>query len=169
MCSRRRVALLAAALTAAACAPVINKTPVTGTTPAISRLVGEWQGDYSGTESGRRGLIAFRLRAGADTAEGDIIMQRQPDYDPSAPNAPIHWDAMRATQQQLSIRFVFVSDDEVSGVLNPYRDPDCGCTLTTTFRGRIRGDVIEGTFHSEGSGISHLPQDGRWRVQRYTP
>lgn len=164
-----RIALMAAML-GAACAPVIMKTPVGGTTPSISRLVGDWQGEYSSVESGRRGLIAFHLRAGADTAEGDVIMQSRPEGDPSAPNVPSSsLDAMRTTAEALSIRFVFVSESEVSGVLNPYRDPVCGCTLTTTFRGTITGDVIEGTFHSEGSGISHLPTDGRWRVKRYTP
>jgi hypothetical protein len=166
----RRFAIVAAALGAAACTPVIMKTPVSGSPPAVSQLVGEWQGDYSSIESGRRGLIAFRLRAGADTAEGDVIMQSRTDADPSAPNAaPVTWDAVRTTQQQLSIRFVFVSETEISGVLNPYRDPDCGCTLTTTFRGTITGDVIEGTFHSEGTGMGHIPQDGRWRVKRFTP
>lgn len=164
-----RLAVFAASLATVACTPVVMKMPVSGPAPAVSRLVGEWQGDYSSVESGRRGIIAFRLRAGADTAEGDVIMQSRVDYDPSAPNASIPWDAMRTTHQQLSIRFVFVSDTEVSGVLNPYRDPDCGCTLTTTFRGKLQGDVIEGTFHSEGSGISHIPQDGRWRVKRFTP
>jgi hypothetical protein len=164
-----RLAVFAASLATVGCTPVVMKTPVSGPAPAVSRLVGEWQGDYSSVESGRRGVIAFRLRAGADTAEGDVIMQSRVDYDPSAPNASLPWDAMRTTHQQLSIRFVFVSDTEISGVLNPYRDPDCGCTLTTTFRGKLQGDVIEGTFHSEGSGISHIPQDGRWRVKRFTP
>lgn len=168
MFSRRSI-VLAAAAAAAACAPVVNKTPVNGPAPAVARLVGEWQGDYSSVQSDRRGLIAFRLRAGADTAEGDVLMQSRTEQDPSAPNAAVSWDAMRTTQQPLTIRFVFASETEVSGVLNPYRDPDCGCTLTTTFRGTIRGDVIEGTFHSEGSGISHLPRDGRWRVKRSTP
>ena len=164
-----RLAIFAALLASAACTPVVMKTPVSGPTPSISRLVGEWQGDYSSVESGRRGLIAFRLRAGADTAEGEVIMQSRVN-DPSAPNASaIPWDAMHTTQQQLGIRFVFVSENEISGVLNPYRDPDCGCTLTTTFRGKIQGDAIEGTFHSEGSGTSHSPQDGRWRVKRFTP
>jgi hypothetical protein len=164
-----RLAICAALLTTAACGPtVVMKTPVSGPAPVVSRLVGEWQGDYNSVESGRRGLIAFRLRAGADTAEGEVIMQSRVDYDPSAPNA-ISWDATRTTQQQLAIRFVFVSENEISGVLKPYRDPDCGCTLTTTFRGKMQGDVIEGTFHSEGSGISHIPQDGRWRVKRFTP
>ena len=166
----RRCAILAAAFGAAACAPVVMKTPVSGTAPAVSRLVGDWQGDYSSGESGRRGVITFRLRAGADTAEGDVIMQSGAAADASAPNASsVPWDAIRTVQQPLSIRFVFVSENEVSGVLDPYRDPDCGCTLTTTFRGTIRGDVIEGTFASEGSTLGHIPQAGRWRVKRYTP
>ena len=161
---------LAAAVLGAACAPVIMKTPVTGPPPAVSRLAGDWEGEYNSGGSGRRGLISFHLRAGADTAEGDVIMQSRPDGDPSAPNVPSSsWDAIRTTDEALSIRFVFVSENEVSGVLNPYRDPTCGCTLTTTFHGTITGDVIEGTFHTEGSGISHMPTDGRWRVKRYTP
>lgn len=162
--------VIVAALSGAACTPVIMKTPVSGSRPEVSRLVGEWQGDYSSVESGRRGLIAFRLRAGADTAEGDVMMQSRLESEPSAPNATaIPWDVVRTTQQPLSIRFVFVSNTEVSGVLDPYRDPDCGCTLTTTFRGTINGDVIEGTFHSEGSGMGHLPQNGQWRVKRRAP
>jgi len=161
---------VAAAVLGAACTPVIMKTPVSGAPPAVSRLVGDWQGDYSSVESGRRGVISFHLRAGADTAVGEVIMQSLPEADPSSPNvSPAQWDARRTTDEPLSIRFVFVNANEVSGVLNPYRDPQCGCALTTTFRGTITGDVIEGTFHTEGSGISHIPADGRWRVKRYTP
>jgi hypothetical protein len=161
-----RVLAAAGALMAAACTPVVMKTPVSGTASATARLVGDWHGDYSSIESGRRGLIAFRLNAGADTADGDVIMQAGDEGEPSAPNASTSWDALRTTHQPLSIRFVFVSNDEVSGALDPYRDPTCGCTLTTTFRGTLRGDVIEGTFRSEGSGFHHLPQSGRWRVKR---
>jgi hypothetical protein len=73
---------------------------------------------------------------------------------------------IRTVHEPLAMRFVFVTSDEVSDVLDPYRDPDCGCTLTTTFRGTLRGDVIEGTFHSEGDGFHHLPASGRWRVKR---
>lgn len=165
-----KFALLGAALIATACTPVVLKTPVSGTPTAVSRLVGDWQGDYTGGESGRRGVITFRLRAGADTAEGDVIMQSRTDADPSAPNAPpVGWESLRTTHEPLSIRFVFVSDSVVTGVLNPYRDPECGCALTTTFRGTLRGDAMEGTFHSEGSSISHIPTDGRWRVKRYAP
>lgn len=167
--SSLRMALMAAVLSSA-CTPVVMTTPVSGSGPSVSRLAGDWQGDYSSIQSGRRGVINFHLKAGADTAVGDVLMQANPDIDPSAPNAsPVPWDAMRAANQVLAIRFVFVSANEVSGVLNPYRDPACGCTLRTTFRGTIAGDVIEGTFHTEGDGVSHLPTDGRWRVRRYTP
>ena len=167
--SSRALIILAAAIGSIACSPVVMKTPVLGIPSTMSRLVGEWQGDYSSVESGRRGVIAFRLRASADTAEGDVIMESAEEMGASAPNtSPVPWDGMRTTRQALSIRFVLVSDDEVSGVLDPYRDPDCGCTLTTTFRGTLRGDTIEGTFRSEGNGIHHLPQSGRWRVKRYT-
>jgi hypothetical protein len=159
---------IGAAVILGACAPVVMKTPVSGSRPSVSRLAGDWQGDYYSVESGRRGVISFHLKAGADTAEGDVIMQPTSDADPSAPNAaPTPWDAARAVNQVLSIRFAFATDTEVTGVLNAYRDPNCGCQLTTTFRGTIKGDVIEGTFHTEGEGTSHVPTDGRWRVKRY--
>lgn len=160
----------AAALVGAACAPAIMKTPVSGPPPSVSRLVGDWQGEYSSGGSGRRGLIAFHLRAGADTADGDVIMQSRAGGDPSTANVPQSpLDAFQTTAEAIGIRFVFVSENEVRGVLNPYRDPNCGCTLTTTFRGTISGDIIEGTFHTEGSGTSHMPTDGQWRVKRYIP
>jgi hypothetical protein len=147
---------------------VISKAPVSGSPPDVSRLVGEWQGDYESSESGRRGSIAFRLRTGTDTAQGDIIMEPRNMADPSAPDAGAPHVAFGPGRQALSIRFVFVSADRVSGALDPYNDPDCGCPLTTTFQGTVRGNVIEGTFHSEGSGFWHIPQDGRWRVKRVT-
>jgi hypothetical protein len=166
----RPLAALAVTLLTGACSSAISKAPVQGTASDVSQLVGEWQGDYNGGATGRRGLIAFRLRAGADTAEGDVIMQSRGLNDPAIPDAAaVPWESLRTDRQPLSIRFVFVSAGQVSGVLDPYRDPDCGCTLTTTFRGTLRGDVIEGTYHSEGESISHIPQDGQWRVKRVKP
>ena len=157
---------LVIALLGSACAPVTMKTPVSGPAPSVSRLVGDWQGQYDSAESGRRGLISFHLKAGADTAEGDVIMQTSVDNDPVAPNAPSSHAVQ--SEQALSIRFVFVSENEISGTLNPYRDPTCGCALTTTFRGTIKGNEIKGTFHSEGNGFWHMPTDGTWWVKRYT-
>ena len=161
------IAMVVAVL-AGACTPLVLKSPVGGTPTDVSRLVGEWVGDYDSMDSGRRGSIAFRLRAGADTAEGDVIMEPRNMTDPSAPDAAIPHDAFGSGRQALSIRFVLVNGDEVTGVLDPYRDPTCGCTLTTTFKGTLRGNRIEGTFHSEGNSLGHIPQDGRWRVKRVT-
>ena len=164
----QRVAVVAALL-GAACAPVVMKTPVSGPSSSVARLVGDWQGQYSSVESGRHGLISFHLKAGADTAQGDVIMQPDVAADPSAPNAPpVASNATQPNDQALSIRFVFVSENEVSGTLNPYRDPTCGCSLTTTFRGTIKGNEIKGTFHSEGNGLWHIPTDGKWSVKRYS-
>lgn len=135
-----------------ACVRAISTVPVRGSEPAVAQLAGRWEGEYSSEETGRGGSITFQLRAGADTAEGQVVMTTRGDA--------------RSTPDGLTIRFVVVHGDEVSGVLAPYPDPDCGCTLTTTFRGVILADVIEGTFETTGPGFHHPTQRGRWRVVR---
>lgn len=165
----KRILVSAAALLAGlgACAPVVSTTPVHGDAIAISRLDGEWKGEYSSAETGRSGSILFRLRAGADTAEGDVIMSPSQGANADvAERRTAPSPAYGAPSPVLTIRFVAVGGNEVSGALDPYRDPGCGCALSTTFRGTLRGDVIEGTFHSEGTGIHHLPANGRWRAER---
>ena len=157
-----RLPLLVCAL--AACASVSAKTPVTGNAAAIDQLAGNWEGLYTSDETGRSGTIAFRLRAGSDTAEGDVVMTPREAMDAASPS--VHQSRVTSASEVLTIRFVFVSDGEVQGVLNPYRDPDCRCTLTTTFRGMLRGNAIEGSFVSEGDGVHHTPTRGRWRVER---
>jgi hypothetical protein len=149
------------------CAPVLTRTPVQGYSRAIAELAGEWEGSYTGDQSGRVGSIVFRLQAMTDTAEGDVLMTPRRVLETN--EVDVHRFPTTATgtaSQRLTIRFVRVSGDEVSGVLDPYRDPDCGCTLSTTFVGILRGDTIEGTFQSNGEGIHHLPSSGRWRVTR---
>ena len=135
-----------------ACVRAISTVPVRGSEPAVAQLAGRWEGEYSSEETGRGGSITFQLRAGADTAEGEVVMTAR--------------GGARSTPDGLTIRFVVVHGDEVSGVLAPYPDPDCGCTLTTTFRGVILADVIEGTFETTGLGVHHPTQRGRWRVVR---
>lgn len=105
-------------------------------------------------------------RAGADTAEGDVVMEPRGEPKASAPETGAIPPRAFGSPQLLTIRFVVAAGDAVSGVLDPYRDPACGCALTTRFRGRLHGDVIEETFESAGSEIHHLPQSGRWRVKR---
>ena len=69
------------------------------------------------------------------------------------------------TTPALTIRFVRVSGGQVSGALAPYTDPNCGCTLHTTFVGRLRADTLEGTYSSLHEQTRET-QKGRWRVVR---
>jgi hypothetical protein len=57
------------------------------------------------------------------------------------------------------------SGDTVSGVLDAYRDPQCDCSVLTTFTGRVNGDTIDGMFLTRGSQTA-APQTGTWRVKR---
>lgn len=65
----------------------------------------------------------------------------------------------------LRIAFVGVANDAVTGTLDPDTDPDCKCTVQTTFTGTVRGNTIEGTFVTRGSQLP-AEQTGRWRVTK---
>lgn len=133
-----------------------------------SALVGEWTGEYTSPEAQRAGSIEFSLRAGADTAYGSVIMVPRPTVDPSVRPDQIQALTMKGTTSQvLTIRFVRVEGNRVVGRLDPYKDPDCDCQLTTTFRGTFKDpNTIEGTFDSTGSGFDHVPSSGNWKVSR---
>jgi hypothetical protein len=160
------VIALLAPLSLAACGRTISTVPVRGSEPAVAQLAGKWSGEYSSEESGRSGTIAFELRAGADTAQGEVVMTSRGDMQTAQSARAPELAGTATVSEVLTIRFVLVSCTEVSGVLSPYRDPGCGCPITTTFRGVISGDVIEGTFETTGAGFSHVTQRGRWRVAR---
>lgn len=150
------------------CATVPAPVPVVGDEAGLGQLTGEWGGEYRGETSGRSGSIVFKLAAGADTAFGDVVMiprqrreSRLPVQDPST-GLPTP-----RTPEVLSIAFVRAQDGGLSGSLNLYRDPDCDCLLITRFQGRIRGDVIEGTFTSmPAEGGPTQMQTGTWKVTR---
>jgi hypothetical protein len=155
----------ALALASLACASIPSKTPVEGPPNATARLVGQWEGTYDSDETGRSGVISFRLRAAADTAQGEIIMTAHGTPSRADPGA-VPTYAFSAANAPITIRFVIVNGSDVTGRLDPYTDPECGCTLKTTFHGVLEGDVIKGTFHSEGNGFFHQPANGTWRVTR---
>jgi hypothetical protein len=155
--------LLAAAATLA-CASTPEIVPLVGSAGDVSSLVGEWSGEYEGGSSGRSGNIVFVLRSAADTAHGDVMMI------PRASGEQMSAEGRRAplslrSGQVLRIAFVRVANGAVSGTLDPYTDPDCKCTVQTTFTGTLRGNTIEGTFVTRGSQLPS-EQTGRWRVTR---
>jgi hypothetical protein len=133
----------------------------------LSSLAGDWSGDYFSGSTGRTGSIRFNLNAEEGAVYGTVLMfpqGRSSAMEPANRQGAGSENAPRGGQP-LSIRFIVVEDGVVSGTLEPYKDPDCDCFLSTTFTGRVHGDVIQGTFVSHG-GPARVTQDGRWKVTR---
>ncbi|HEV8124418.1 MAG TPA: hypothetical protein VGP80_09255 [Gemmatimonadales bacterium] len=127
-------------------------------------LEGQWVGEYRSPETGRSGSIVFSLVAGADTAQGDVLMvPTAPDgYSGSAVPVP---DTQPLASQVVHIKLVRVFGQQVAGQLDRYVDPGCQCTVTTIFSGRLEGNVIDGrffTYHDDGN----VAVEGFWSVTR---
>lgn len=164
---RRIILALPAVLALAACAYTPPPVPVAGAPAQVAALAGEWAGEYQADDPrGRSGSITLRLSAGRDTAYGEVTMV-VPRPAASAEQLPpgAHLRPVLPEARPLTIRFVRAEDGAVSGTLEPYADPDCGCSLRTTFTGRLAGDVIEGTYSSLHVDTGHVT-GGRWRVAR---
>lgn len=159
----RWILLVLTALVLSACAYNSPPVEVVGNKKDLSMMKGDWRGEYSSSESGRKGNIIFTLSADSDTAHGDIMMYAHSDelvY--SEENKDLGKPILPAV---LTIRFVQIRKGWVTGMLDPYRDPECGCILETTFIGKLKGATIEGTYSTQG--VEHdLVQEGSWFVKR---
>lgn len=145
-----------------ACSWIGSPVPVSG---EVAALAGEWMGDYWSDESGRRGAIVFQLEAGADTARGEVIMNPG-SFHPAMPSDPgTRHTIPDRPPAALRISFVRVGTGVVAGRLDPYRDPDCGCLLSTEFIGRLKADTLVGTFTSYHQEMSNTVR-GEWRAVR---
>ncbi|HEX2781702.1 MAG TPA: hypothetical protein VHM30_19510 [Gemmatimonadaceae bacterium] len=142
--------------------------PLHGEAAAIASLAGRWSGEYEGLDTGRGGTITFVLRAGSDSAVGDVLMeQRGTTTVFRAADVGQSHLAHASSPQLLAVSFAAISPEEVTGKLEPYTAPDCSCTVTTTFRGRITGDTLSGTFTTTAPMLT--TQNGRWRMVREKP
>ncbi|MEJ2504125.1 MAG: hypothetical protein P8177_12575 [Gemmatimonadota bacterium] len=105
--------------------------------------------------------------AGADTAQGDVLMHVAGRE--TAGTVPLD-DPWRGVAQDrlLSIEFVRAAGGTVFGRLAPYADPVCGCEMRTTFMGRLEGNLIEGTYTSDHIDGGERTE-GSWRVYRRFP
>ena len=162
----RTIPVLIATTLLAACSSAPQPVPLEGTPADIRALEGEWIGEYHAYDpSDRSGTILFRLEAGQDSATGDVLMHLSGRE--TAAMVPLTTDpwADVAPDQILSITFVRAAGGTVFGRLDPYHDPVCGCELRTTFTGRIKGNLVEGTYTSQHvNGADRI--EGRWRVVR---
>ena len=139
-----------------------------GTPADLELLTGQWTSDYDSPALGRRGTIEFKLVAGHDQASGGVLMTPQGAGRPYQPgtlqNQSQTADGQPASQM-LTIRFVRASAGSISGMLDPYWDPDRNCEARTVFSGTLADRSIAGTFRTAfdcGSGEA----TGRWRVTR---
>ena len=162
MIARCTIALVALA----ACA--YNPPPVAIEARAedVETLAGHWIGEYDSGDTGRSGSISFTLAAGEDHAHGDVLMiARGADHSYHSWPASTPGQTPIQRSEVLTIRFVAVGHGEVSGLLDPYRDPDCACRAVTRFQGRLGDDTIEGTFVTNTSAAT-APSHGTWIVRR---
>jgi hypothetical protein len=141
--------------------------PVEGPPNDLMLLAGEWTGSYASDESGRSGEIFFELGAEADSATGYVLMEAasKPQIVGYKSSRGFGTESASSSASRLTIRFVRAEAGNVRGTLNRYPDPDCGCTLHTTFLGRIEGDSIKGTFETLHID-SGTTQNGTWQVSR---
>jgi hypothetical protein len=67
----------------------------------------------------------------------------------------------------LSIKFVRKEGGSLNGTLNPYRSPDCACTVTTTFEGTFKdAATLAGTFTTVPSKVGAAITAGTWQATR---
>lgn len=164
-----RVTLAAAlVLSTAGCSWRRTPVPVISDIGSTALLVGDWSGEYSSRDTGRSGSITFAMASEKDTAYCDVVMvpkyqtlrvttQDRPDIPAVRPEA---------LAEPLKIRFIRLGDGRVSGTLDPYVDPECGCRVTTTFDGKFTdANTITGSYVTRGSGLLH-PTSGEWKVKR---
>jgi hypothetical protein len=162
----RRTLLIGFAVALAVGCRTIPQMPVQlqGDPTSIAWLAGSWTGEYWGGAGGRGGSLSFTLRSGTDSLYGDVTMI-DPHGQLLRPADPMDVHALHVRSvQQLHIDVVRVEADSIRGTLEPYVAPDCDCTVTTIFTGRVAGDRITGSFTSRAGG--RVRAEGLWEMKR---
>jgi len=161
----RTIAFIAAAAATIGCARGTPGIELASSDFDLNPLVGQWRGNFSSAQTGRTGTIAFNLNAGESAASGNVVMFPKPDSlltpeeRAEAANVP--------DRTVLKIHFVRKEGGSVSGGLDPYRDPDCDCTVTTLFQGAFtNSSTIEGSYTTVRSKPGSDVINGKWSVTR---
>ena len=159
------IALAALAITTIGCARRTPSIELASSDFDLDPLVGQWRGTYSSIQTGRTGTIAFTLRAGESAASGNVVMLPKPD----SLLTPEEREMMANVPERtvLKIHFVRKQGGSVSGGLDPYRDPECACTVTTTFQGSFtNAATIEGVYTTVPTQPGSNVTVGKWSVMR---
>src|SRR5438876_6791400 len=131
----RAWSIIAPGLAAAtiACATTTPGIGVTSSDFDLNPLVGEWRGDYSSAQTGRRGTIAFTLRAGESSASGNVVMIPRADSLLTAEERELVSNVSAPGRTVLKIHFIRKEGGSLCGTLDQYNDTDCYCRVTTMF------------------------------------
>jgi len=147
-----------------ACASSSTPVRVRGDPVTIAWLAGSWDGEYWGGSGGRRGSLSLHLESGTDSLYGDVLMtDPRGNVVQSADPTVVHQQHVQSSQR-LRIQFVAAHSDSVRGVLEPYVSPDCQCTVSTAFVGKVQGNEVTGTFATRRA--SEVWAQGFWRMTR---
>lgn len=163
----RRIALALAAFTTTtiACARRTPGIQLASSDFDLNPLVGQWRGSFSSAQTGRTGTIAFNLNAGESAATGNVVMFAKPDSLLTPEERELAANVPDRTV--LKIHFLRKEGGSVSGGLDPYKDPECDCTVTTLFTGSFTNSTtIEGTYTTVRSKPGSDVVSGKWRVTR---
>jgi hypothetical protein len=133
---------LVAGLLVAACGGSQKQVAVKGEDSELIKIVGDWEGEYEGRDSGRKGPVKFSLELGRHTAEGEVFM---------------------GGETPLKIQFVEIEGRQLKGTIAPYTDPNCSCQVQTSFLGTLANDTVSGTFETSVQGQTQV---GTWTVRR---
>ena len=157
---------IGALLVACHSGPQPTPVPLEGAPGDLSTLTGTWVGSYRSVATGRHGAVTFRLRAGEDTARGEVEMTFSPALalygDGRQPDQPPGYEFCRT----LDIAIVRVQGTQIRGTLALYWDPDCECRTRTVFEGEVRREHIAGRFTSRRETDPGHPVTGDWFADR---
>jgi hypothetical protein len=163
---RSRILFAAMLVAGTACAPVFSGTRIQGDAGDLSAIAGKWSGDYVSPEAGRTGSIVFTFVADKNKAYGDVAMGRSrlnPNIVVGGDQRPVPGTL---ESELLKFKVVNVVNGDVFGVLEPYTDPSCDCTVRTTFTGHFDDPVtIRGTFATTGPHNTPT-RTGTWEVKK---
>jgi hypothetical protein len=162
-----RTAAVLALTALTACAWKRTPVPIISDTGSSALLVGTWSGAYSSAETGRNGSITFEMASEKDTAFCDVVMVPKFNALQGLRRDELGGQVVKPLPmaQPLKIRFIRLGEGRISGTLDPYLDPECGCSVKTTFEGTLTSaNTIAGTFITRGDGVQ--TSTGTWKVNR---
>lgn len=129
-----------------ACGAASSSVPIKGSDGDRARLAGEWKGEFEGVNNGRKGTIDFTFEMGRHTADAKVVLD------------------IGGEPVALKVAYLQVDAGHLIGVIEPYQDPTCDCTVETRFEGSVSPGYVIGTYKvNPATGEAMI---GNWSLER---